>query len=311
MPLVPHSPTGAAEEHADLIVALDAGDLAGADRARADVLVASCGGCAALAADLAAIRGTLVTLPAPARRRDYRLTPEDAARLRPAGWRRAIDWLGAPRSTVRPLATGLTALGIAGLLLTAGLPSLGSSASLSTSVAAPVANDSAAQAPAVEAGRTASPAGAPSLASPPVPVAAPSAAAAPPGPAATSRPAGGPPVAADGSPVPAGSSPPFIATTTAPPPPAGGVSGAAASPGQAAPGAGTTEKGPVGSPAAGGDRTGIIAPGLPPQATAPAAAPTASSGPTLVSVAGVSVLLLAAGIGLFVARLVAVRRRRA
>ncbi len=310
MPLVPHSPAGAAEEHGDLIVALDAGDLAGADRARAEALAASCAGCAALVDDLAAIRGTLTALPAPERRRDYRLTPEDAARLRPTGWRRALDWLGAPRSSVRPLATGLTALGIAGLLLTAGLPGLGSSASLSTSGAAPVANDSAAQAPA-EAGGTAGPAGAPSLASPAVPVAAPSAAAAPPQPAATSRPGVAPPFVAGSSPVPAASAPPYNVTTTAPPPPGGGVPGAAASPGQATPGAAKTDKGPVGSPAAGGDRTGIIAPGIPPHATASAATPTAPGAPALVSVAGLSVLLLVAGIGLFVARLVAVRHRRA
>jgi hypothetical protein len=42
----------------------------------------ACAGCAALLGDLEAIRGALPALPVPPRRRDYRLTDEDAARLR-------------------------------------------------------------------------------------------------------------------------------------------------------------------------------------------------------------------------------------
>jgi hypothetical protein len=125
MPLVPHVPAAEARQHADLVVALDAGDLVAADLGRAMALVASCPGCAALRDDLAAIRTALGALPAPARRRDYRLTDEDAARLRPTAWRRFVGWLRAPGTSVRPLATGLATLGIAGLLLTAGLPGLG------------------------------------------------------------------------------------------------------------------------------------------------------------------------------------------
>jgi hypothetical protein len=63
-------------------------------------------------------------LQTPARRRDYRLTAEDAARLRPSGWRRLLEWLAAPGSTVRPLATGLATLGVIGLLLTSGAPGI-------------------------------------------------------------------------------------------------------------------------------------------------------------------------------------------
>jgi hypothetical protein len=125
MPLVPHVPAAEARQHADLVVALDAGDLAAADLGRTTALVASCPGCAALRDDLAAIRAALGAFPAPARRRDYRLTDEDAARLRPTAWRRFVGWLRAPGTSVRPLATGLATLGIAGLLLTAGLPGLG------------------------------------------------------------------------------------------------------------------------------------------------------------------------------------------
>jgi len=124
MPLAPHTPAAQAEDHAALIVALDAGDLAGADLRAAEALAGSCTGCAALVDDLAAIRGAMTALPVPPRRRDYRLTAEDAARLRPSGWRRLLEWLAAPGSAVRPLATGLATLGVVGLLLTSSLPGL-------------------------------------------------------------------------------------------------------------------------------------------------------------------------------------------
>jgi hypothetical protein len=112
-----HTPAAAAVEHAALIAALDAGDLAGIERDRAATLAGTCTGCASLLADLAIIRAATAALPAAPRTRDYRLTDVDAARLRPSAWGRLVGWLGAPRSTVRPLAGGLAALGIAGLLL--------------------------------------------------------------------------------------------------------------------------------------------------------------------------------------------------
>lgn len=124
MPPAPHTPAAEAQDHAVLIVALDAGDVAGAELRAAESLAASCTGCAALVHDLAAIRSAMTALPVPPRRRDYRLTAEDAARLRPSGWRRLLEWLAAPGSTVRPLATGLATLGVVGLLLTSGLPGI-------------------------------------------------------------------------------------------------------------------------------------------------------------------------------------------
>jgi hypothetical protein len=124
MPPAPHTPAAEAQDHAALVVALDAGDLAGAELLAAESLAASCTGCAALVHDLAAIRGAMTALPVPPRRRDYRLTADDAARLRPFGWRRLLEWLAAPGSTVRPLATGLATLGVVGLLLTSGLPGI-------------------------------------------------------------------------------------------------------------------------------------------------------------------------------------------
>ena len=113
-----------AAEHAPAIAALQAGDLAGPERVRAEALLADCPACAALHADLVTLRAAVRAMPAPPRRRDFRLTDADAARLRPSPWRRLVGWLAAPRSTVRPLATGLATLGIAGLVLTS-LPGLG------------------------------------------------------------------------------------------------------------------------------------------------------------------------------------------
>jgi len=196
MPPTPHTPADAARAHAEQIVAFDAGDLAGAELRTAEALVRSCAGCAALAGDLAAIRGSMSALPVPTRRRDYRLTAEDAARLRPSAWRRALEWLAAPGSSVRPLATGLATLGIVGLLLTSvpgGLSGLAGSA-------APV------MAPAPEAqGDNAAPAGAGTMelqgtSAPPT---------ASGGPAATTAPEGDPALGATAAPaaLPAGTPP--------------------------------------------------------------------------------------------------------
>ncbi len=181
MPLVPHQPAAAAEEHAALVVELDAGDLAGAELARAEQLRATCAGCAALAADLGAIRAAMTALPVPARPRDYRLSPEDAARLRPSAWRRFRDWLAAPGSTVRPLATGLATLGVVGLLVTAGLPGLGgfgAGGAAVSAVGAPVENARPADVQAGD-GQTSAPAfasppyAAPAQSAPPAPAASP------------------------------------------------------------------------------------------------------------------------------------------
>jgi len=99
--------------------------------------LAACPDCVALHSDLVAIAAALPDAAIPARPRDYRLGPADAARLRRTGWRRWLAAVGTSRDTVtrplaiglttlglaRPLAIGLTTLGLAGLLLTA-LPSL-------------------------------------------------------------------------------------------------------------------------------------------------------------------------------------------
>lgn len=134
--------------HADhdelLVVALASGDLTGDDAVRATGLVDSCTACASLLADVTAIRAATAALPPPRRRRDFRLTDADAARLRPAGWRRFLVPLAGPRfAFTRPLAGALATLGVAGLLV-AGVPGLlqsqQASFSAATGVSAPQAS---------------------------------------------------------------------------------------------------------------------------------------------------------------------------
>ena len=106
-------------DHDDTLVArLAADDLHGSEAAAARTLVAACPACATLLGDLRAIIHATATLPAPRRPRDFRLTEADAARLRPAGWRAILRAFGQPRMAVAgPLATGLAALGIGGILV--------------------------------------------------------------------------------------------------------------------------------------------------------------------------------------------------
>lgn len=275
-----HSPASAADEHATLVVALDAGDLAGADRDRALALAAACAGCASLLGDLAAIRAATAALPAPARRRDYRLNDADAARLRPTPWRRFVHWLGAPQSTVRPLAGALATLGIAGLLLSA-TPGLVSQAATTASTAAAGVAPAAGAEPSI-AGAT------PGLAALPAP--SPAGVAVPaPSSAAAVVPESSPGTAA----VPA-SSPAAIAVP-APTPPAAGVGigpagGATAGPLGFSSNTGTAEVAPKAAPAQ--PQTGR-------GAAQPATSEPVTSARTLVLIAGA--LLLALGIALFAA----------
>jgi hypothetical protein len=110
----PSSPS--APEHAthDPLRVAEAADRAG--RLPADL--AACPDCVALHADLVALASALPASGVPARPRDYRLTPADAARLRPGGWRRWLGTIGSSRDVItRPLAIGFTTLGLAGLLV--------------------------------------------------------------------------------------------------------------------------------------------------------------------------------------------------
>jgi hypothetical protein len=101
-----------------LVVSLAAGDLTGADRDRATSQIADCAECARLNDDLLVIARATAALPAAVRPRDFQLSPQQAARLRPAGWRRFVAAFSSPRlAMTRQLGVGLTTLGIAGLML--------------------------------------------------------------------------------------------------------------------------------------------------------------------------------------------------
>ena len=121
---MPHSREVRATSHADhdpmLMVALAAGDLAATDRDRAADLTRSCADCSALRDDLVAIARATAVAPPPIveRPRDFRLTPSDAARLRPGGWRAALAAFSRPATGLtRNLGVGLATLGLAGLLI--------------------------------------------------------------------------------------------------------------------------------------------------------------------------------------------------
>ena len=114
---MPHLPDHTTHDP-ELIAAYAAGDATGPDLALATELVADCTECAALHRDLRAIATALPELPAPARSRDFRLTPEQAASLAPSGWRGLLAAFASPRFRLAaPLGTGLAAIGLAGLLL--------------------------------------------------------------------------------------------------------------------------------------------------------------------------------------------------
>jgi hypothetical protein len=121
----PRTPPDAASRHAAhdvlLIAALadrDPDALRSFDREHAERWVATCADCAALHADLVALAAAAPSAAVPSRPRDFRLTPEQAAHLRPNAWRRFIGAIGSSRDAfTRPLAIGLTTMGIAGLLV--------------------------------------------------------------------------------------------------------------------------------------------------------------------------------------------------
>ena len=141
-----------ASDHAShdtiLVASLADHSLPAAERAAAEALVATCSQCADLQADLLALRAATRAMPTPDRPTDYTLTESDAARLRSGGWRRFVAILGTSRDALsRPLAIGLTTLGLAGLLVTAA-PSLmfgsASSGAAPATVGAPAGDAAAA-----------------------------------------------------------------------------------------------------------------------------------------------------------------------
>lgn len=108
------------------------------ERVLAEAQLASCRDCALLYDDLVALSAATRTLPAPTRQRDFTLTAADAERLRVRGWRRLLAAIGSSRDAFsRPLALGLTTLGLAGLLVATipgALTGLGGSTAAQTTV---------------------------------------------------------------------------------------------------------------------------------------------------------------------------------
>ena len=146
---MPHLPDSQHPDHdLELIAAYAAGDATGPELERATALVATCSDCAALHHDLRSIAAAVPAMPAPVRTRDFRLTPEQAAELRPRGLRGLLATLSGPKfSFATPVGTGLAALGIVGVLVASGGLPVGGSTALqpeSASLEAPEAAASAA-----------------------------------------------------------------------------------------------------------------------------------------------------------------------
>ena len=124
------------------VAALADRDTTDEEAARALAQVDACTECATLHAELISLATSTRQLPAIERPRDFQLRPEDAQRLRPNRFRRLFGSFGTVRDGFsRPLAMGLTTLGIAGLMLgiLPGTLSLGGAASGPTS--APAASE--------------------------------------------------------------------------------------------------------------------------------------------------------------------------
>ena len=276
-----------------LLAALASGDdLSSSERARADALVRDCPECSSLVADIRLITSATAALPAPVRRRDFRLTDADAAGLRLTGWRRLIAAFGSARfAFATPLAAGLVAVGLVVALVTVVPGTAGpfASTSMSRDASAPVAGAGAA---AVTGGAEATIA-APAIA--PMPVASTAAGLALPVPV--------PSTARDLATSPAaGSELPGNAAMIAPGPPTSATSGpatVAGAPGeQASSAAAAVEVAPAPAQATGG------------VAAIPAAAtsPDAGAGSTSMGwLATASMLLVTAGLLLLGLRLVGAR----
>ena len=100
------------------VAALADRDATGEEAVRAQAQVDACTECATLHAELISLATATRQLPAIERPRDFQLRPEDAQRLRPNRIRRLFGSFGTARDGFsRPLAMGLTTLGLAGLML--------------------------------------------------------------------------------------------------------------------------------------------------------------------------------------------------
>ena len=158
----PHGPNGDPSPHAEhdpiLIAAGLDGDLEPADAQLVASRLASCESCAALDAELRAIRAEVVALPVPARPRDFRITATQAAAIdaehapaptpaprsaprertpEPAG---QGSWLGRFR-LARPVGIAMATMGLAGLLA-GSVPAFAPAAGVLTTVGSNVGGSS-------------------------------------------------------------------------------------------------------------------------------------------------------------------------
>ncbi len=133
--------TTAAPDHAShdplLIAAHLDGTLDAREAIRVHDWLSGCGACMTLRSDLAALATATRAMATPARPRDFTLTVADAERARGRAWRRALSAISSPRDAfTRPLAIGLTTLGLAGLVV-ANIPSASLFGSAASAGAAP------------------------------------------------------------------------------------------------------------------------------------------------------------------------------
>jgi hypothetical protein len=140
---MPHVSEPHAQHDLLLVASLAAGDLAGAERDHATAQIASCADCAELHADLILIARATAALPPAVAPRDFTLTPEQAAALRPGGWRRLAAAISGSRPLMsRQLGIGLATIGLAGLLVSA-LPTIQLGGSSAAAPAEPAAQQPA------------------------------------------------------------------------------------------------------------------------------------------------------------------------
>ena len=124
--------------HDPLLIAahLD-GTLDARDATRVHDWLSGCSACVTLRSDLATLAVATREMAMPIRPRDFTLSAADAQRATARGWRHWMAVIASPRdSLTRPLAVGLTTLGLAGLVITA-IPTASLFGSASSAGAAP------------------------------------------------------------------------------------------------------------------------------------------------------------------------------
>jgi hypothetical protein len=131
-----------------LITRHAAGDSYPAEQAEAEALVAGCSDCRQLADDIRLLSRTTQDLPAPRRSRDFRISVEQAERLRGTWFERLMRGLASPGwgTALRPMAGAAMAIGLT-LAVVGALPLTGTTASQAPAGGAPMHLESATHQP--------------------------------------------------------------------------------------------------------------------------------------------------------------------